>query len=389
MTPAARLAAAIGLLDAVLAGEPAERALTRWGRENRFAGSGDRAAIRDHVFDALRGRRSLAALGGAETGRGLVIGLLRAEGTDPATVFTGTGHAPAPLTPEEAAHVPPATLPPDLPDWLVTRFEAALGDAAAAAIAALRHRAPVHLRVNTARTDRAAAARSLAAEGIETRAHPLAATALEVTGPARKLRETTSFREGHVELQDAASQLAVLALPLRDGDRVLDYCAGGGGKTLAIGARARVDLVAHDIDPARMADLGPRAARAGVAVRRVTTDGLAGCGVFDLVLVDAPCSGSGTWRRAPEAKWRLTPAALEALTRTQDGVLAAAARRVRPGGWLAYATCSVLAEENEDRIAAFRAGHPGWTPGAALRLAPGGLHDGFYLQCLQRPLTQP
>jgi 16S rRNA (cytosine967-C5)-methyltransferase len=393
MTPAARLAAVIGLLDATLAGEAAERALTRWGRENRYAGAGDRAAIRDHVFDALRRRRSLAALGGAETGRGLILGLVREGGTDPATLFTGTGHAPPPLTPAEAAHRPPAGLPlpvrGDLPDWLAARFTASLGPATEAAMMALRARAPVHLRVNLVSSTPDRAAASLAAEGIVTRPHPEVPTALEVTANARKIGQSQAYLGGEVELQDAASQMAVLALPLGDGDRVLDYCAGGGGKTLAMGARARLDLVAHDAEPARMADLAPRAARAGLAVTLAATDDLPGLAPFDLVLADAPCSGSGTWRRAPEAKWRLTPAALAALTRRQDTILAAAARLVRPGGHLAYATCSVLAEEDEDRATAFLADHPGWSVTRTLRLLPGPLHDGFFLTVLRAPEKQP
>jgi 16S rRNA (cytosine967-C5)-methyltransferase len=385
MTPAARLSAAIAILDRVLAGDSAEATLTRWGRDNRYAGSGDRAAIRDHVFDAIRRKRSLAALGGTETGRGLILGLLRDQRQDPATLFTGTAHAPAPLTPAEAAHIPPETLPPDLPDWLVSRFTAALGPDAPAAIAALGHRAPVHLRVNATRATRARVAALLADAGIATRDHPLAATALEVTANPRKIRESSPYREGLVELQDASSQLAVLALPLNPGDRVLDYCAGGGGKTLAMGARMALALTAHDADPGRMADLAPRAARAGLTVRQVGTAALPGLAPFDLVLIDAPCSGSGTWRRAPEAKWRLTPAELAALNRTQDAILAAAAPLVRPGGHLAYATCSVLTEENEDRATAFLARHPGWAATGGLRLAPGPLHDGFYLNVIRAP----
>jgi 16S rRNA (cytosine967-C5)-methyltransferase len=388
VTPAARLSAAIDLLDRIIAGDPAERALTRWGRDNRYAGSGDRAAIRDHVYDILRRQRSLAALGGAATGRGLVLGLLREAGTDPARLFTGEGHAPAPLTPSEAAFVPPLDTPLalrcDLPDWLADRFTASLGLAAEPAMLALRHRAPVHLRVNLARTTRAAALQALAADGITAQPHPDCATALDVTGNERKIRDSQAYRSGLVELQDASSQMAVLGLPLSDGDRVLDYCAGGGGKTLAMGARARLDLVAHDASPGRMADLAPRAARAGLAVRQAATDSLAALAPFDLVLIDAPCSGSGTWRRAPEAKWHLTPAALEALHHTQDAILAAAAPLVRPGGHLAYATCSVLSEENDVRITAFRDSRSGWTIVTELKLLPGPLHDGFYLCVMKR-----
>jgi 16S rRNA (cytosine967-C5)-methyltransferase len=391
MTPAARLSAAIGLLDRVLEGEPAERALTQWGRENRYAGSGDRAAIRDHVYDALRRRRSLAALGGAETGRGIILGAVRDAGQDVAALFTGVGHAPAVLTAEEAAFVPPGDLPlavrGDMPDWLAGRLVAALGAEAEPVMMALRARAGVHLRVNVARVTREEAARVLAADGIGVVAHPEVKTALVVVENERKIRDSGAYRDGLVELQDAASQAAVLALPLKDGDRVLDFCAGGGGKTLAMGARARLELVAHDVAPARMRDLGPRAARAGVRVREAVD--LAGLGVFDLVLVDAPCSGSGTWRRAPEAKWRLTPEGLEGLCRTQDEVLARAAALVAAGGHLAYATCSVLPEENDARVGAFLAAHEGWVVQGVLRLMPGDLHDGFYLCVMRNGEKQP
>ncbi len=388
MTPAARVAAAIEILDRVLAGEAAEKVLTQWGRDNRYAGSGDRAAVRTHVFDALRKKRSLAAWGGAETGRGIMIGALREAGQDPEVVFTGVGHAPAPLTPAEQTWRGPGALPlavrGDLPDWLSARFVASLGEEAEGAMMALRDRAGVHLRVNTARTTRAAAMADLEREGILTVPHPEVETALVVTENERRLRESAAYRGGLVELQDASSQAAVLRLPLGPGDRVLDYCAGGGGKTLAMGARMALDLVAHDAAPGRMADLGPRAARAGIAVRQAGTDALPGLAPFDLVLVDAPCSGSGTWRRAPEAKWRLTPGALDRLTRTQDEVLRLAARLVRVGGHLAYATCSVLREENDDRVRVFLSQDDRWRGADVMRLWPGPWTDGFYLCVMTR-----
>lgn len=388
MTPAARVAAAIAILDRVLAGEAAEKVLTQWGRDNRYAGSGDRAAVRTHVFDALRKKRSLAAVGGAETGRGIMIGALREAGEDVDAFFTGEGHAPAPLTEAERSGAVIGGLSlavrGDMPDWLSARLVASLGEGAEAAMMALRDRAGVHLRVNIGRVTRRAAAEDLAREGIATVEHPEVETALFVTGNERKVKESTAYRGGLVELQDASSQAAVLRLPLRPGDRVLDFCAGGGGKTLAMGARMALDLVAHDAAPGRMADLGPRAARAGIAVRQAGTGELAGLGPFDLVLVDAPCSGSGTWRRAPEAKWRLTPGALDRLTRTQDEVLMAAARLVRPGGHLAYATCSVLREENDDRVRAFLSQDDRWTVADVMRLLPGPWQDGFYLCVLLR-----
>lgn len=392
MTPAARVSAAIDILDRINQGLAAERALTGWARQSRFAGAKDRAAVRDHVFDALRRRRSFAALGGAGDGRGLMLGALRHAGIDPDTIFTGEGHAPAPLLPKER-NAPPACddLPEaqrlDIPDWLYPRFCDSLGAQAAPVLAALQDRAGVHLRVNQRAGDAADAIRRFAAEGIAALRHPHVKTALQVTENARKIHQCKAFADGLVELQDAASQAAMLRLPLASGLRVLDYCAGGGGKALAISAIADVEVIAHDIDPARMADLPARAARAGVHIRMVATRDLPSCGVFDIVLCDAPCSGSGTWRRAPDAKWRLTPDMLDHLRATQDEVLAAAAPFVAPGGTLAYATCSVLDEENRTRVDAFLAdpGRAGWQVADEMRLQPGPLWDGFYLASMIRP----
>ncbi len=378
MTPAARLSAAMQILDRILAGSPAEQALTNWARASRFAGSGDRAAIRDHVFDALRCRRSFAALGGGETGRGLILGGLRAAGIDPAPLFTGEGHAPAPVT--EAGRAPDADEVLDLPDWLLPRLRRDLGAELPAIAEALRHRAPVFLRVNLARTDRATAQARLAAEGIETRPHPLSPSALEVTAGARRIQTSGAYTEGLVELQDAASQAVVDLLPLANGMKVLDFCAGGGGKTLAMAARAKLALFAHDADPRRMRDLPARAKRAGARVSLIENPDQ----IFDLVLADVPCSGSGSWRRAPEGKWLLTEARLAALTATQSAILDRIAPRVGPGGWLGYATCSLLADENRGQIDAFLARNPGWRLEAERRLIPLDGGDGFYVALLRR-----
>jgi 16S rRNA (cytosine967-C5)-methyltransferase len=385
MTPAARIAAAIGILDSVLDGSPAERALTRWARGSRFAGSHDRAAIRDHVYDALRCRRSFAALGGgACTGRSLMLGLLRATGADPVAIFSGEGYGPAALTAEELSFRPPeiADLPRavalDCPDWLLPELERSLGAETNAVLAAMRARAPAILRVNARRATREEAALSLRADGIATVSLGIAELALQVTDGAQKIKTSAAYLGGLVELQDAAPQAAVEALPLRAGMRVLDFCAGGGGKTLAMAARADVELVAHDAAAQRMRDLPARAARAGVAVATLATADLDRRGPFDLVLTDVPCSGSGTWRRAPEAKWSLTPERLSDLTATQEAILIRAAQLVAPGGWLVYMTCSLLRCENHDRIRALLATHPGLSVGYERLLTPLDAGDGFY-----------
>jgi 16S rRNA (cytosine967-C5)-methyltransferase len=379
MTPAARLSAAIEVLDRWLAGAPAEKALTNWARASRYAGSKDREAVRDLVFEAIRCRRSHAALGGAETGRGLILGGLRERGEDAEALLTGQGHAPAQLTAaERAGGAPPegeAAL--DCPGWLAGDLRASLGAAFAPAMAALRRRAPVHLRVNLAKADRDRAAARLTAEGVGTRPHPLSPAALEVVSGARRVQATAAWAEGWIELQDAASQAVADTLPLVPGGRVLDFCAGGGGKTLALAARGAAPLFAWDADPGRMRDLPARAARAGAAVTVLADP--AAAAPYDLVLCDVPCSGSGAWRRSPEAKWRLDRAGLDRLRATQAAILDAAAPLVAPGGTLAYATCSLLDAENGAQVAAFLARSPGWRLALQRVLTPLDGGDGFFV----------
>lgn len=388
MTPAARIQASIEILDAILDGAPVEKALTGWARRSRFAGSKDRAAVRDHVFTALRCKRSFTALGGAGTGRGLMLGALRAAGADPAEMFTGQGHAPAPLRAEEQGRdfISDAERL-DLPDWLWLRFQASLGDQTEAVAKALQSRAPVHLRVNTRKGTVSDAVAALADDSILSQPHPACDTALEVTEGARKVAQSRAYLEGLVELQDAASQAVVAALDLRPGMRVLDYCAGGGGKSLAVAAHQGVEVFAHDVNPARMGDLPARAQRAGVQVTQLATDQLDQFGPFDLVLVDAPCSGSGSWRRAPAGKWALTEDRLAELSELQSAILADVVKVVRPGGVLAYATCSMLDEENGDSVDRFLSAHPQWTETYRKTWLVSHGTDGFFASHLTRWVT--
>lgn len=386
MTPEARIATAAEILDQVLAGEPAEKALTGWARRSRFAGSKDRAAIRDHVFDALRCKRSFAAIGGAMTGRGLMIGLLRAEGRDPDEVFTGQGHAPAALSEDEraAGHAPSEAEAADLPDWVLPDFTASLGDGWQQVADTLRTRAPVMLRVNARKTTREDVLPLLAADGVIAQPVEVSPTALLVVEGARRIGGAAAYLNGLVELQDGASQAVVDRLPLADGQRVLDYCAGGGGKTLAMAGRVRADFYAHDANPRRLKDLPDRAERAGAPVKLLETGMLSARGPFDLVLCDAPCSGSGAWRRSPEGKWALTDPSLAQLNRVQDEILDNAQALVAAGGVLAYATCSVFQRENQDRVAAFVARHPDWRVLWQKSWTPGPEGDGFFAACLTR-----
>jgi 16S rRNA (cytosine967-C5)-methyltransferase len=381
MTPAARAAAAIAALERILQGEAAEKALTNWGRASRYAGSGDRAAVRDIVYDCLRRRRSFGALGGGETARGLVLGAARAAGAE-AAWFDGSAYGPG-LADDPPGRSPQGTEALDCPDWLAPRLRVSLGEDFSAVMQALQRRAPVFVRVNAARASLAEAQAALQADGIVTVPHPLAKTALEVTENARKIQNSAAYGAGLVELQDVSSQAVAEAVPLRDGDKVLDLCAGGGGKTLALAARAKVEMFAHDAHVHRMADLAARTDRAGTKVTLARNPENAA--PFDVVLADVPCSGSGSWRRDPEGKWLLTEDKLADLLRVQTEILDRAATLLRPGGLLAYATCSLLRDENQDQVAAFLSHHLGWTLQATRSYSPLQGGDGFGLAILARP----
>ncbi|MEO0426548.1 MAG: RsmB/NOP family class I SAM-dependent RNA methyltransferase [Pseudomonadota bacterium] len=380
MTPAARHQAAIEVLEAWVhsgSGEALDRTLAAWGRAHRFAGSGDRHAIADICYGTVRRARSLQWLGGGgdpgsrlEAFRPRIAVLAGAvlAGQELSQIAGAGRHAPAALTAEEAGAL--ATLaaegevkgldgaPPsvrvNLPDWLLD----ALGSVPGTALAALGERAPVDLRVNRLKATPEAAAAALAEEGIETERGPLAPDCLRVVGGARRVAGSAAYRGGLVELQDAASQAAALRARAAPGETVLDFCAGGGGKTLALAAamEGRGRLIAHDASPRRMSDLAPRAARAGARVETIGTEALAALeGACDLVLTDVPCSGSGAWRRNGDARWRFGREDLERLNATQDAILDRAARLVRPGGRLVYVTCSIIPAENAARIEAFLA----------------------------------
>ncbi len=385
MTPEARIAAACDILQDITDGAAAEKTLTNWARSHRFAGAGDRAAIRDLVFDAIRCRRSYAWAGRSDNGRSLMIGALRLAGRDPAEVFTGEGYAPAVLTEEERAAPAPLeeaedAVRLDCPDWLLPEFRESLGDRAEAVLDMMRRRAPVFLRINKARTDLESVQRALAADGIVTAPHGLSETALEVIENPRRVQNSVAYRDGLVELQDVASQAVVdRVLSVARGKSVLDYCAGGGGKALALMAGGAARVTAHDANRHRMKDIPARAERAGVRIDIAESP----VGQFDVVLCDVPCSGSGAWRRQPEAKWRFTRQGLEELNQLQDEILHHAAARVVSGGALAYATCSVLRAENDARIAAFLADHPGWRLSEAQSFTPLDGGDGFFVAILE------
>ena len=381
MDPAARHAAAIEVIDEIARGTRAATALRDWGRAHRFAGSGDRRAIGDVVHDVLRHWWSSAALGGGEEGRARVIGLMRMQGTPPGEVFTGIGHAPPPLTATEAI-APDVPVPSDLPPLVEPMLRPLYGDRFEALATAMRQRAPLDLRANLLATDREGARAALGVEGIEAAPCDLSPTALRLPPGDRRIAASRAYREGLVELQDAASQAVTDFAKARPGERILDYCTGAGGKALALAGHARGPVSVHDIAPARMRDLPARAARAGAGLRPLRSADLPR-GAFDLVFADAPCSGSGSWRRDPEGKLHLDARTLDTLRGAQADVLDTAAALVAPGGRLVYATCSLLEVENEGAVNAFLARAPQWRQVRAMRLDPLTGGDGFFASWLE------
>jgi 16S rRNA (cytosine967-C5)-methyltransferase len=371
MTPGARVAAAIDVVaDIEARRRPAADAIKDWGLAHRFAGSGDRAAIASLVYDALRLRASSAFMLGAETPRALLLGMLARRGGAPLeALFTGEGHAPPALDDAERAALAaaaladaPAHVAGDLPEWLSASFERAFGADLVAEGRALADRAPLDLRVNGLKAIRPKAAELIA--HLKPSPTPIAPLGLRVPprpdGRAVAVTAEPAYLKGVVEIQDEGSQIAALLSRAAPGEQALDLCAGGGGKTLALAAMMnnRGQIFATDDDARRLAPIHARIERAGarnVQVRtpRDRTPPVADlAGRLDLVLVDAPCTGTGTWRRNPDAKWRIRPGSLAEKLKVQDHILDMAADLLLGRGRLLYVTCSVLPDENDDRIEA-------------------------------------
>jgi 16S rRNA (cytosine967-C5)-methyltransferase len=380
MIPAARVSAAIEVLADIEARKrPAAEALKDWGTSHRFAGSSDRAAIGNLVFDCLRGRASAAFAMGEATPRALVLRTLVTEWQmtpqQVAALADCGRHAPLALSEEELAGLKievPATAPPHVrgnyPEWLGPEFERAFGASAADEGAGLARRAPVDLRVNGLKADRDKVLKALRRFGAKPTAHsPFGVRIEPPPGPGRNphVEAEPGHGKGWYEVQDEGSQLATLLSGARPRRQVIDLCAGAGGKTLGLAALMENtgQLYAYDADPLRLRPIFERLRRAGARNVQVLPPGdreeLSRLdGKMDLVLIDAPCTGSGVWRRRPDAKWRLSPSMLEARCSEQRTVLEEGAGLVKPGGRLAYVTCSVLPSENGDQLSRFLANHP-------------------------------
>jgi len=388
VTPAARTQAAIELLDEVIAaarggGAAADTLIARYFATRRYAGSKDRRAVRELVYAAIRRAGEIPA-----SGRAAMLAVATADG-DVAATFDGSTYGPAPIAADEAAAVGGV-----VPAWLAAALERS--DIASDQQAALIERAPLDVRINRLTADMAVV-------------EALGGAAIPGLADALRLPSGTNIDPlaGQLEVQDAGSQIVSLAARAAPGQAIVDLCAGGGGKTLVLAAAMANEgrILAADIDRGRLSRLAPRAARAGVTIVETRlldpqreADALSDWSALaDCVLIDAPCSGTGTWRRNPEARWRLTPDRLARFVAQQRHVLAIGAPLVRPGGALVYIVCSLLDAEGAEQVDAFLADHPGWVAepldlpagnarGQGLRLDP--LHhatDGFFVARLIRP----
>ena len=409
MTPAARLSAAIELIETIDAQRiPAAKALKEWGTAHRYAGSGDRAAISGLIWDVLRRRASSAWIMDDDTPRARVLGMLKVErGLDVdaiAALCDGGRFAPQPLTEGERAALAsrslenaPAPIAGDYPEWLDGYLAEVFGDARVAEATAMASRAPLDLRVNTLKARREKILSSLAHLGAQVTPWSPTGLRIELGADARNpgIHADEDFIKGAREVQDEGSQLAALLSAAKPGEQVIDLCAGAGGKTLALAAlmQGKGRLIATDRDKRQLAPIHERLSRAGVHNADVRTpkgeaDTLGDIRASaDLVLIDAPCTGTGTWRRNPDAKWRMRPGALEVRLKDQIEVLDRAAALVKPGGRIAYITCSVLPPENGEQVRAFVARHPDFAvvPPSQAATALGDKAEGFAAATLQSP----
>lgn len=365
---------------------PAADALKDWGLSHRFAGSGDRSAIGNLVYDVLRRRRSLGWRMGSDSGSALVYGAVLDAGRPVEALKAEIeGDRFAPALPDDAAlsrfgaatlDEAPDAVRADVPDWLAEPLARSFGENWTGEAVALSDRPPLDMRVNRLKTARDAVETALspfAAGATAIAPHGLRIAPIEGDGRHPNVQVEQAFQTGHFEIQDEGSQIVAELCGAEPGERVLDYCAGAGGKTLSLSAAmgGEGELHAFDADRQRLAPIYERLNRAGAAnvtVHAPRDDLSALHGTFDRVVVDAPCTGTGTWRRRPDAKWRLSERQLLKRQEEQDKVLEAASMFVRPGGHLFYITCSVLAEENAERIEAFRERTQGFEPLDARRL---------------------
>ena len=389
MTPNARIASAILIIDSIIAGDPAEKVLTNWARKSRFAGSSDRSAVRDIVYDCLRSLNSFGTLGGNKTGRGVIIGYLLFSNKEPNLFFNGIGYGPSELTPSELSHIdltqnessPLEVL--DFPACLLDELKDSLGESFYSVNKTLKQRAPFYIRVNLSKAKLDEVQLILRDEGIETELDDTCVTALKVLSNPRKVKQSDAYKTGLLDIQDLNSQISCRTIPVENGWKLLDFCAGGGGKSLALSDRFSGTIDAYDKDFLRMKDIPVRSDRAGVTINLLSNDDIRTVSSYDLVICDVPCTGSGAWRRNPDAKWTLTTDNYEALKKTQQEIFDDASKLVSGNGVLVYMTCSLLKAENSDQVEAFLLRNSDWEVVFQESFPLSNSGDGFFVTHLK------
>lgn len=389
MTPNARIASAILIIDTIIDGDPAEKVLTNWARKSRFAGSSDRSAVRDIVYDCLRSLNSFGTLGGNKTGRGVIIGYLLFSNKEPNLFFNGIGYGPSELTPSELSHIdltqnessPLEVL--DFPDCLLDELKDSLGESFYSVNKTLKQRAPFYIRVNLSKATLDEVQLILRDEGIETELDDTCVTALKVLSNPRKVKQSDAYKTGLLDIQDLNSQISCRTIPVKNGWKLLDFCAGGGGKSLALSDRFSGTIDAYDKDFLRMKDIPVRSDRAGVRINLLSNDDIRTVSSYDLVICDVPCTGSGAWRRNPDAKWTLTTDNYEALKKTQQEIFDDASKLVSGNGVLVYMTCSLLKAENSDQVEAFLLRNSDWEVVFQESFPLSNSGDGFFVTHLK------
>ena len=394
-----RANAAIFILDEFLAGQNLNAILSKWSKANRYAGSSDRESIRDIVFDILRVKKTFTFILSKEkqviNGRALVLLYSVYYSLPLNDIFTGQKYGPDKLNNYENEFSEIAKennergfeVIDNIPDFLLDEFERSLGSKFNNVMRLLEKRAPVSIRVNTNKSDVSSILEVLSSEGIEGKIAKKVRYGIEIIGNPRRLTQIQAFKDGHFEVQDLHSQKIIEGLPIKEDTKILDYCAGAGGKILNIASLLKGNgrFFVHDLDKRKLIEADLRAKRAGIKLKRLNAENMEKHhNSFDYILADVPCSGSGTWRRNPQQKWRITPDSLEEILNRQITILNEVKDLIKKNGLLFYITCSLLKIENEEVVADFLIQNKNFSLSNKENITIDAQGDGFFCAVLQK-----
>ena len=391
--------AAIFILDEFLAGQNLNAILSRWAKSNRYAGSSDREAIRNIVFDILRVKKTFTFILRKEkqltNGRALVFLYAVLHSMPLNDIFTGQKYGPDKLNVYEKEFFEIAKknndrcfeLVDNIPDFLIAEFKRSLRSKFNNVMRLLEKRAPVSIRVNSLKSDMSSILEVLSLEGIDGKISQKVRYGIEIVGNPRRLTQIQIFKDGYFEVQDLHSQKIIEGLPINEDTNILDYCAGAGGKILGIACLLKGNgrFFVHDIDKNKLIEADLRAERAGIKLKRFNSDNMQmHHNSFEYILADVPCSGSGAWRRNPQQKWRITPDSLKEILNRQITILNEVKDLVKKSGFLFYITCSFLKIENEDVVDKFLIQNKNFSLSNKKNIFIDAHGDGFFCAALQK-----